>query len=51
MPTALSPRPPKYRRLKATGQAIVTIAGRGFHLGKYSTAASQEQAHRRIASV
>jgi hypothetical protein len=47
MLTTLSPRPPKYGRHKATGQAIVTIAGRDFYLassisGKFNSAASKE---------
>jgi hypothetical protein len=49
MPATLSPRPPKYRRHKATGQAIVTIAGRDFYLGKFNSAASKEQYRRLIA--
>lgn len=31
---------PKYRKHKASGQAIVTIAGRGFYLGPYKSKAS-----------
>jgi hypothetical protein len=31
---------PKYRKHKASGQAIVTIAGRGYYLGPYKSKAS-----------
>jgi integrase len=40
-------KPPKYRRHKVTGQAVVTIDGRDVYLGKYGTAKSKE-AYRRI---
>ena len=31
-------RVPRYRRHKATGQAVVTIDGRDIYLGKHGTA-------------
>jgi len=34
-------RVPKYRRHKPTGQAIVTLDGRDYYLGKYRSAASR----------
>jgi integrase len=50
MPNVTSPdRPPKYRRHKATGQAVVTIDGRDFYLGKHRSTASHE-AYRRIVA-
>ncbi len=42
-------RVPKYRHHKATGQAVVTIAGKDHYLGKYNSAASKE-AYRRLAA-
>ncbi len=39
----------KYRRHKATGQAVVTIAGKDHYLGKYNSAASKEAYRRLIA--
>jgi len=35
-------RPPKYRKHKATGQALVVINGQSHYLGKHGTAASKE---------
>jgi integrase len=39
---------PKYRRHRATGQAVVTIAGRDHYLGRYGTKASEVQYDRLI---
>ncbi len=39
---------PKYCRHRATGQAVVTIGGRDFYLGKHGTAASRNAYRRRI---
>jgi integrase len=50
MPNLCSPeRAPRYRRHKATGQAVVTIDGRDFYLGKYRSAESREAYRRKIA--
>ncbi len=50
MPNLCSPeRAPRYRKHKATGQAIVTIDGRDFYLGKYRSAESREAYKRKIA--
>ena len=50
MPNLCSPeRVPRYRRHKATGQAVVTIDGRDIYLGKYRSAASREAYKRKIA--
>jgi len=49
MPNVTSPdRPPRYRRHKATGQAIVTLGGRDIYLGKYRSAASREAYQRLV---
>ncbi|HVT29036.1 MAG TPA: site-specific integrase, partial [Lacipirellulaceae bacterium] len=49
MPNICSPeRAPRYRLHKPSGQAIVTIDGRDFYLGKYKTAASREAYRRKI---
>ncbi len=45
----LKNRVPSYRRHKATGQAVVTVAGRDIYLGKYNTAASRAEYKRIIA--
>ncbi len=37
-----SKRPPSYRRHKASGQAIVTIAGKDHYLGPYGSATSRD---------
>jgi len=42
-------RVPSYRRHKATGQAVVTIAGRDIYLGKFNSAASLAEYSRIIA--
>jgi integrase len=49
MPNLCSPkRAPRYRRHKATGQAIVTIDGKDIYLGKHGTAASREAYERTV---
>jgi integrase len=45
---ALTRATPKYRHHRASGQAIVTIAGRGFYLGPYGTKASRIEYDRLI---
>ncbi len=45
----LSSAVPRYRRHKATGQAVVRLAGRDIYLGKYGTKASRE-AHQRLVA-
>ena len=44
-----SRRVPKYRQHRPTGQAVVTLNGKDFYLGKYGTAASKETYARLIA--
>ena len=44
-----SQRVPKYRKHKATGQAVVTLQGKDHYLGKHGTAASREAYSRLIA--
>jgi len=39
---------PKYSRHKASGQAVVTLGGRDFYLGKYGTKASKVEYDRLI---
>ena len=41
-------RIPSYRRHKATGQAVVTLAGQEIYLGKWNTAASRREYDRLI---
>jgi len=36
-------RTPKYRRHKATGQAVVTLSGRDFYLGQWQSAKSKRE--------
>jgi integrase len=43
MPKATSPRQPKYRKHKATGQAVVTLDGKDIYLGKHGTASSKQR--------
>jgi hypothetical protein len=43
------PQVPKYRRHKASGQAIVTLAGVDHYLGHYGTKASQLEYDRLVA--
>lgn len=45
----LSSEVPRYRRHKASGQAVVRLQGRDFYLGKYGTAASREAYQRWLA--
>ena len=40
---------PKYRRHKGTGQAVVTLDGRDFYLGKFGSAASHKE-YRRLTA-
>jgi integrase len=40
---------PKYRKHRATGQAVVTLSGRDHYLGKHGTAASRSEYDRLIA--
>ncbi len=49
MPKKLSPRVPSYRRHKPTNQAVVTIDGRDFYLGKWNSAASTAEYDRLIS--
>jgi hypothetical protein len=39
----LSNSVPKYRKHRATGQAVVTLDGRDFYLGPHNTAASRRE--------
>ncbi|MEQ8211047.1 MAG: site-specific integrase [Lacipirellulaceae bacterium] len=41
-------RPPKYRRHKAKGLAVVTLNGRDIYLGKYNSAASKQEYQRLV---
>ncbi|MEQ8838023.1 MAG: hypothetical protein RID07_14545, partial [Lacipirellulaceae bacterium] len=41
-------RPPKYRRHKAKGLAVVTLNGRDIYLGKYNSAASKQEYKRLV---
>lgn len=43
-----SKTPPKYRKHKASGQAIVSIDGKDFYLGPHGTHASRIEYDRRI---
>ena len=43
------PRTPKYRKHRASGQAIVTLNGKDYFLGPYGTAASEREYDRLIA--
>lgn len=45
----LKNRVPSYRKHKATGQAVVTLDGRTFYLGKYNSAASRSEYSRLIS--
>lgn len=42
-------RTPKYRRHKATGQAVVTLSGRDYYLGPWQSAKSKRE-HARLTS-
>ncbi len=48
MPKLLN-SPPRYRRHKSTGQAVVRLQGRDIYLGKFNTAASHEAYRRFVA--
>lgn len=48
MKTALR-RPPSYRLHKPTGQAVVTLNGKDFYLGKHGTPTSRECYDRKVA--
>src|SRR5687767_11461572 len=48
MQTALR-KPPSYRLHKPTGQAVVTLNGKDFYLGKHGTAESKAAYGRKIA--
>jgi len=43
------PPTPKYRRHRASGQAIVTLSGRDYYLGPYGTKASRIEYDRLLA--
>ena len=45
----LTTRTPKYRRHKASGQAVVALAGRDIYLGQYGTPESKAEYSRLIA--
>ena len=47
--TKVAVRVPSYRRHKATGQAVVSLAGRDIYLGKFNSAASRAEYNRLIA--
>lgn len=49
MPNVSSLKVPSYRRHKASGQAVVRLAGRDIYLGKHGSAASRE-AYQRFAA-
>ena len=44
-----TPRQPKYRKHKATGQAVVTLDGKDIYLGRYGSRASKAEYDRLIA--
>src|SRR5437879_2490790 len=39
---------PPYRLHKPTGQAVVTLAGKGFYLGRHGTPGSEARSHRLV---
>ena len=45
----LSLRPPKYRKHKASGQALVTLNGRDFYLGPHGSPESRADYDRLVA--
>lgn len=47
--TSRPPASPTYRLHKATGQAVVTLAGQDFYLGKHSSQRSLAEYHRLVA--
>ncbi len=48
MPRLRSPRIPKYRLHKASGQAIVTLDGRDIYLGEHNSEASRQRYERAV---
>lgn len=50
MPTLQTDRLPRYRKHKASGQAIVTVAGRDHYLGPHGTAVSKLEYDRLITN-
>jgi hypothetical protein len=50
MPRISADATPKYRRHKASGQAIVTLSGRDNYLGPYGTAASWREYDRLVVA-
>jgi integrase len=46
---ARRPRTPSYRLHKPTGQAVVTLSGKDFYLGRHGTAASRAEYDRLVA--
>ena len=42
------PAVPKYRRHRASGQAVVTLSGQDFYLGPHGTKASKQEYDRLI---
>ena len=49
MPRTTGESIPKYRKHRASGQAIVTIAGRSHYLGPHGTVSSRTEYDRLIA--
>ncbi len=49
MPKTLHPRVPSYRRHRPSGQALVTLNGHDFYLGRWRTAGSRREYDRLIA--
>jgi hypothetical protein len=39
----MSARTPRYRLHKPTSQAVVTLSGKGFYLGRFGTATSRAE--------
>lgn len=37
---------PKFRKHRASGQAVVTLSGKGHYLGRYGTKASERECDR-----
>ena len=49
MPRTAGPSIPKYRRRRASGQAVVTLGGKDHYLGPHGSKASQREYDRRMA--
>jgi len=49
MPRLSPDQLPKYRRHKATGQAVVTLDGKDHYLGKFDSAASRREYDRLVS--